>query len=220
MKSTPVFGWLLLAALAATAGAQQATITPQVRSKATADTKITEIELEAHFVTTIRVPEPVNSVVVGDQALFQVEHSEHEPELVFVKALTHEPAESNLLISTIKGRQISFLLISRGEKRAGCRGTMCMDRCKTDGKLKPVRDPSCAVDEHGACARCCARMRARCMRLPMPAATRMCGRLARQLRRLRYWYGRQRAAQPLPIVVANARVAEPYARAAAKRMAS
>ena len=99
MRSTLVLGLLLLAALASTAGAQQATITPQVRSKATADNKITEIELEAHFVTTIRVPEPVNSVVVGDPALFQVEHSEHEPELVFVKALISEPAESNLLIS-------------------------------------------------------------------------------------------------------------------------
>ena len=115
MRSTLVLGSLLLAVLAATAGAQQATITPQVRSKATADNKITEIELQAHFVTTIRVPEPVNSVVVGDPALFQVEHSEHEPELVFVKALTNEPAESNLLISTTKGRQISFLLISRGD---------------------------------------------------------------------------------------------------------
>ena len=56
--------------------------------------------------TAIRVPEAVNSVVVGDPALFQVEHSEHEPELVFVKALTNEPAESNLLISTARGRQI------------------------------------------------------------------------------------------------------------------
>jgi hypothetical protein len=72
MKSTPVFGWLLLAALAATAGAQQATTTSQVRSKATADTKITEIELEAHFVTTIRVPEPVNSVVVGTRRFFRL----------------------------------------------------------------------------------------------------------------------------------------------------
>jgi hypothetical protein len=90
------------------------TIDPQVRSKAAADRKIATIELTAHFVTTIRVPEPVNSVVVGDPALFQVEHSEHEPELVFVKALTTEDAESNLLISTAKGRQISFLLVSHG----------------------------------------------------------------------------------------------------------
>jgi hypothetical protein len=65
-------------------------------------------------VTAIRVPEPVNSVVVGDPSLFQVEHSEHEPVMVFVKALTTEPSESNLLISTIKGRQISILLVNHG----------------------------------------------------------------------------------------------------------
>src|SRR3974390_62652 len=114
MRNTLFYVWLLPALLTAT-GAQQATITPQVRSKSTADNKITEIELQAHFVTTIRVPELVNSGVVGDPALFQVEHSEHEPELVFVKALTNEHAESNLLISTSRGRQISFLLVSGGE---------------------------------------------------------------------------------------------------------
>ncbi len=113
MRNALVFGWLSLSVLTATA--QQTTIDPQVRTKPTADSKITTIELAAHFVTTIRVPEPVNSVVVGDPALFQVEHSEHEPELVFVKALTNEHAETNLLISTVTGRQISFLLVSRGE---------------------------------------------------------------------------------------------------------
>ena len=115
MRNALVFGWLSLVFLTAAAGAQQPTIVPQVRTKPTADSKITAIELAAHFVTTIRVPEPVNSVVVGDPALFQVEHSEHEPELVFVKALTNEHAESNLLISTARGRQISFLLVSRGD---------------------------------------------------------------------------------------------------------
>ena len=114
MRNALVFGWLSLSVLTATATAQQTAIDPQVRTKPTADSKITAIELAAHFVTTIRVPEPVNSVVVGDPALFQVEHSEHEPELVFVKALTNEHAESNLLISTARGRQISFLLVSRG----------------------------------------------------------------------------------------------------------
>src|ERR1035437_6987335 len=115
MRNALVFSWLSLAVVIATAGAQQTTIVPQVRTKSTADSKISSIELAAHFVTAIRVPEPVNSVVVGDPALFQVEHSEHEPELVFVKALTNEHAESNLLISTARGRQISFLLVSRGE---------------------------------------------------------------------------------------------------------
>jgi hypothetical protein len=114
MRNAQVFGWLSLLMLTAAANAQLTTIDPQVRSKPTADHKITTIELTAHFVTTIRVPEPVNSVVVGDPALFEVEHSEHEPELVFVKALTTEDAESNLLISTAKRRQISFLLVSHG----------------------------------------------------------------------------------------------------------
>src|SRR5271166_3882676 len=115
MRIALIFGWLSLAAVTVTAGAQQITIVPQVRTKPTADNRITSIELAAHFVTAIRVPEAVNSVVVGDPAPFQVEHSEHEPELVFVKALTNEHAESNLLISTARGRQISFLLVSRGE---------------------------------------------------------------------------------------------------------
>ena len=115
MKKTRSFGrWIPLLLATAAAFAQQASIDPQVRVKPAADHKITAIELAAHFVTAIRVPEPVNSVVVGDPALFQVEHSEHEPELVFVKALTTEASESNLLISTTTGRQISILLISHG----------------------------------------------------------------------------------------------------------
>ena len=114
MKNTRTLRWLVPLLLTAAASAQQPSIDPQVRSKPTADHKITTIELTAHFVTTIRVPEPVNSVVVGDPTLFQVEHSEREPELVFVKALTAEDTESNLLVSTAKGRQISFLLVSHG----------------------------------------------------------------------------------------------------------
>jgi len=95
-----------------------------------------------------------------------------------------------------------------------------MERCKMDGKLKPVRDPSCAVDAHRRAHGAVQSMRTRCMRLPTPAATRMCGRLAQQLRRLRYWYGRQWAAQPLPIVVIRSLVvAEPCASADARRVA-
>jgi hypothetical protein len=104
--------------LIATTGAraQQIAIEPQVRTSVTADHKITIVDVVPHFVTTIRVPEAVNSVVVGDPALFQVEHSEHEPELVFVKSLREEGAQSNLLISTTSGRQISFLLLNHGEE--------------------------------------------------------------------------------------------------------
>ena len=114
MKARRLFKFLVLIAIAG-ARAQQITINPQVRTSVTADRRITIVDVVPHFVTTIRVPEPVNSVVVGDPELFQVEHSEHEPELVFVKSLSEENAQSNLLISTARARQISFLLVNHGE---------------------------------------------------------------------------------------------------------
>jgi hypothetical protein len=114
MKAWRSFRFLVFVA-AVGARAQQLSINPQVRTSISADRKITIVDVIPHFVTTIRVPEPVNSVVVGDPALFQAEHSEHEPELVFVKSLSEENAQSNLLISTARGRQISFLLVNHGE---------------------------------------------------------------------------------------------------------
>lgn len=68
------------------------------------------LELGLHFATAIRMSEPVSSVVAGDPTLFKVEHSEKEPRLVFVKPLSLEPAQSNLLISTEGGRSISLLV--------------------------------------------------------------------------------------------------------------
>jgi hypothetical protein len=106
----------VLLVLARAALAQQATIDPQLRTSVVADHQVVVITLTPHFVTTIRLPEAVNSVVVGDPALFQAEHSEREPQLVFVKALTSQNAESNLLVSTSKGRQFSFLVVNHADK--------------------------------------------------------------------------------------------------------
>lgn len=75
---------------------------------------MTRVEVEAHFVTAIRMPEVVNSVAVGDPELFHVEHSPNEPHLVFVKPLTCKPAETNLLISTGNGHETSLLVFSKG----------------------------------------------------------------------------------------------------------
>ncbi|MGB9204295.1 MAG: hypothetical protein WCB94_10040, partial [Terriglobales bacterium] len=79
-KAALVFCWLL--SVAVVPNAQVTNVNPQVRTRATADGKVTVVEIAAHFVTAIRLPEAVNSVAVGDPALFQVEHSEREPELV------------------------------------------------------------------------------------------------------------------------------------------
>jgi hypothetical protein len=92
----------------------QVLISPQVRTNPAANGKVTVVEIGPHFVSGIRLTEPVNSIAVGDPALFQVEHSEREPELVLVKALTARGSETNLLVSTIHGRQLSFLLVNRG----------------------------------------------------------------------------------------------------------
>jgi hypothetical protein len=94
--------------------AQTSAVDPQVRTKAVAEGKVTVVDVAPHFVTGIRLPDPVNAIAVGDPGLFQVEHSEHEPELVLVKALKERSAETNLLISCIHGRQFSLLLVSRG----------------------------------------------------------------------------------------------------------
>lgn len=111
-KAGLVLCWLVSATVVP--HAQMTNVNPQVRTRATADGKVTVVEVAAHFVTAVRLPEAVNAVAVGDPALFQVEHSEREPELVLVKALTERSAETNLLISSIHGRQFSLLLVSRG----------------------------------------------------------------------------------------------------------
>ncbi|HEV7676369.1 MAG TPA: hypothetical protein VGQ12_17695 [Candidatus Angelobacter sp.] len=103
--------WLCTLAIAR---AQTSGVDPQIRNCITAEGKVTMVELMPHFVTTIQLPESVNSVVVGDPDIFLVEHNEHEPNLVFAKPLTLVAAETNLLITTTRGRHISLLLTSRG----------------------------------------------------------------------------------------------------------
>jgi hypothetical protein len=67
------------------------------------------------FTTTIRLPEAVTSVAVGAPTLFEVEHSDQEPRLVFVKPSTKDGATSNLIIALQSGHEISIRLISEGE---------------------------------------------------------------------------------------------------------
>jgi hypothetical protein len=95
--------------------AQSPGVAPQVITKLEVDDKIAVVQVAARFVTTIRLPETVNSVVIGDPSGFQVEHSDREPMLVFVKAISPRASATNLLISTITGHQVSLLLVNRGD---------------------------------------------------------------------------------------------------------
>ena len=72
------------------------------------------VHVAPRYATAIRMPEPVSSVILGDPGRFLAEHSDKEPNLVLVKPVVDEPAESNLLVTTTNGRQVSFLLRSEG----------------------------------------------------------------------------------------------------------
>ncbi|HYL15196.1 MAG TPA: hypothetical protein VEV41_19315, partial [Terriglobales bacterium] len=76
--------------------------------------RVTVLHLHPGFVSSVRLPEDVSSVVLGDPAAFKGEHSEAEPRLVFFKPASPKPAKSNALISTRSGREVSLTLVSDG----------------------------------------------------------------------------------------------------------
>jgi hypothetical protein len=72
------------------------------------------VRLSPRFATAIRMPDAVSSVMVGDPSKFLAEHADKEPSVVVVKPVVDEATESNLLVTTVKGKQVSFLLRSVG----------------------------------------------------------------------------------------------------------
>jgi hypothetical protein len=103
-------------AVLVTPATNRAQLEPVILTRASLDEKVITLRLAPRVATSIRMPEPVNSVVVGDPENFQAEHSEHEPELVTVKPVAPQPAQTNLLITTTLGHQANLLLISFGEQ--------------------------------------------------------------------------------------------------------
>jgi hypothetical protein len=101
------------AVLASAVLAAQAQVKPVVSQRSLSE-QANIIRLAPRYATAIRMPEAVSSVIVGDAEKFLAEHSEKEPALVFVKPVVEDRAESNLLVTTIRGRQVSFVLRSEG----------------------------------------------------------------------------------------------------------
>jgi hypothetical protein len=66
------------------------------------------------YVSSVRVLEDVSSAVPGDPGSSK-EHSELEPQLVFFKATSAKPAQTNALITTKGGREVSLSMVSEGE---------------------------------------------------------------------------------------------------------
>ncbi len=102
-----------------TGSLEQFQVEPVILTRSSLDDKVVALRLAPRIATSIRLPEPVNSVVVGDPETFQAEHSEREPNLVTVKPVTEKSAQTNLLITTTLGHQLNLLLLSPGEQAGG-----------------------------------------------------------------------------------------------------
>lgn len=76
--------------------------------------EVTLLHLRPEFESTIRMPEEITSVILGSPGTFKAEHSEAEPNFVYIKPITREPAQSNLLIATRSGQHVTLELISDG----------------------------------------------------------------------------------------------------------
>jgi hypothetical protein len=98
---------LRLSATDTPVGARVATITINPR-------EITVLHLRPEFESTIRMPEEITSVILGSPGDFKAEHNEGEPEYVYVKPITKEAAQSNLLIATKSGQHVTLELVSDG----------------------------------------------------------------------------------------------------------
>src|SRR2546422_3485661 len=128
----------------------QIQVQPQVVGRSIRDGQVTTVFLAPRYVTAIRMPEAINSVVVGDPSSFSAEHSDREPNLVFVKPITPKVAQTNLLISSTRGLQTSLLLVSRGElKEEGQPWVDFLMRYKPAGQflIQPADSPSPVIPQ-------------------------------------------------------------------------
>jgi hypothetical protein len=90
-------------------------IVPTVTTARVEDGSVTVLHLAPGYATSVRLPEEISSVVIGNPASFKAEHSEAEARLVFFKPTTSQPTESNALITTKSGQEISLHLVSTGK---------------------------------------------------------------------------------------------------------
>ena len=76
--------------------------------------QVTTLHLRPEFESTIRMPEEITSVILGSPGTFKAEHNEGEPQYVYVKPITKEPVQSNLLIATKSGQHVTLELNNDG----------------------------------------------------------------------------------------------------------
>jgi hypothetical protein len=94
-------------------------VKPRVATITINPSEVTTLHLRSEFESVIHMPEEVTSVILGSPDSFKAEHNEGEPEYVYVKSITKEAAESNLLIATKSGLHVALELISDGAGGSG-----------------------------------------------------------------------------------------------------
>ena len=89
-------------------------VKPRVETITINPSEVTTLHLRPEFESVIHMPEEITSVILGSPGSFKAEHNEGEPDYVYVKPITKEAAQSNLLIATRSGQHVSIELISDG----------------------------------------------------------------------------------------------------------
>ena len=89
-------------------------VKPRVETITINPSEVTTLHLRPEFESVIHMPEEITSVVLGSPGSFKAEHNEGEPDYVYVKPITKEAAQSNLLIATRSGQHVSIELVSDG----------------------------------------------------------------------------------------------------------
>lgn len=119
---------------------------PRVLSLTLGSEGVTVVHLRTGYVSSIRLPEEVSSVVLGDPKGFSAEHSEAEPRLVFLKPVLPKASETNVLITTKSGHEIPLHLISDGRSQGG-QVDFFLDYERPRSFLVPAAAPTFIVGE-------------------------------------------------------------------------
>jgi len=99
--------------------AADSAVKPRIATITINPSEVTTLHLRPEFESTIHMPEEITSVILGSPGNFKAEHNEGEPEYVYVKPITKEASESNLLIATKSGLHVTLELISDGTSANG-----------------------------------------------------------------------------------------------------
>ena len=68
---------------------ESSTVVPKITTVPIEEGAVTVLHLGVGYTTSVRLPEEISSVVLGNPASFKAEHSEAEPRLVFLKPIMH-----------------------------------------------------------------------------------------------------------------------------------